>query len=819
MSSYICTWQRVEDSMYVREFRAIFADVYSELFTPLTAATVDIFTFGTLKQSLDIESARFAEDELDIEMDYAMCLTDNDRDCFDFILAAQSPLEERFLLVEINESGTWQTVFRGLIDSKMSADEYHWSGAAFTTSPDPSRVWKFIARVYNNAVLDIPLTELIPEEDTEAILAFELAHVANRRAYATTPLKDHTGAETGYIFGAYYGALVDINKVMRLYLDYAELRNSSLNFKAVIDKLKLPYVFTCNKIKPAYFRRKGDLGPQTIKTVYIDKIERNVRSASIYIGDPERNIDISPISESSANLIGTDKRLYINWFMARPRSSVEKSYSFHTTKTLLGLFYEIARSLSLFVSFNYVDGVLHIVFRTREQIFKDTEGNVLTTYLCDVEKATLTTEPVLINASTEKYVGISCNYAADGTDSYKRSTRAGDGLASELYKEYSKNKNRLLITISDTYYEYNSVNKQGYDNDLPHTRSLCAVDNDDTSLPAVSALWFERQGIISHNAVCYARNPVEEQDDNYDQIRYADISTAIYVQSQDFEYSSAASVDYGEEKGPASFDQDGTYDCYRPVSGLVINIDGVTRNFNSLSDYINEMVGRDGTFLKKEYSIVVPYLTRFKSAPDSGESFFNVYPGRTVILDGNSWVIVSVERDLNNFSTSIKLRLLERYEDSQTQPDDDELDETLSGDNNVFFDNNFHCIKRKYKIEGSIYVGDPVALMSNGLVERAFPTESYYGRIIGVSLTEYVGDYSAEIDVCVGGICDARLEYAPGVTVWLRDNTIVDSNGRNISNEAISDVNASEHLYQSLGYALEGGLMFVELSQSVLMEY
>lgn len=819
MAAYRLEWTRLEDGLRSITFRAIVTDTYAELFTSAEAPLVDMFRVGKLKQEIDPETARFSEDELELEMDYAMCATADDLACFTLLLEAQNPTEERFIIVFINEGAGYKQIFRGIIDPKMSGEDYLWNGAAFSITPNPARLWKMNARVYNSAVLDIKFDDFFPQEGTvDGIIdVWENANVANRKGYSLTDLRDYLDNPTGKTYGAYFGALVDLNKVLRLMLDYAELYNEAVNLRAVIDRIVLPYTFLVDKIRPWYVRRKGDNGQHVVRSVFM--YTRTPKTLGrIALGDTGRDTSISPIVESSATINPEDRRPFVNYFLFRERTTLEKGLGVHTqARSLLGLFYEIARSFGLFVEFTYDDdGILHIRFVSREQVFYDDEGNLLRTYFADTEKASLSSEPVIIKASTESWVGLSNPYAVDGLETYERRTFAGDQATStDLYKEYSSNKNRVLLTISPTLYKTSTVNGNGRNADMVNRKSTATIDYDaETGNVAIHEIWYEGEGNIYHNTVCYARDEDAETLDNADAIRMADIHTGIYAYTSDTDYISTASVGYGEEIKPYDFTSSGSYWCYRPLSGLQISVDGEIKTYNTLTDYINEMIGRDGTFIKREYSLDMPYLTRYRTVSDGAESYFNISCGRTVSLDGADWSITSLERDLDTLGTTVKLRLLERYVGSQSVPDDEDAEGILSGIDPTEYGTTVPpSIVRYYQIDEEINIGEPVILNSSGTVSRAFPTADSYGKVIGICLGSYVGDFSTVIPVCVSGICDARLQYAPGKRIWLRDLA------RHIGDSPISAPDADECLYQSVGYALEGGLMFVEISEPVLLEY
>lgn len=822
MAAYRMEWSRVEDGLNETTIRAVVTDTYSELFTSATAPLVNCLSFGKLKQAIDPETAKFSEDELEIALDRAAVANSDDSACFTMLLQAVNPNIARFVILFIKEgSADYKQIFRGVIDSKMSADDYLWQGASFGTSQNPQRVWKLNARVYNNAVLDVPIDTLLPALDSVSMNAFEVANVANRPGYALTELKDHTGASTGKTFGAWFGALVNLNTMLRLCLDYAEYYYMGLNFEAVIDRTVLPYRFTFPRIQPWYTRRWNDLGKQTVRTVFLYEREAT-NGGFLTLGDSGRDESISPITGDSTTLDVADNSPYVNYFMFRPRNGQEKALSVIAKKTLLSLFYEVARSFAMFLQLTYDDdGVLHIAFVSREKVFYDSEGELLRTYFADADKASITSEPIVISETTEKWVGISNPYAADGFDKYEKRDIADPGKQSDLYKEYVGNDNKLLFTISPTIYKVDTIANKGMDLNIPHRRSLCAIDYDaGTGLPAVPDNWYSGIGEIAHNAVCYPRDATAEATNNHDQIRYAETHTGIYIKTLDKDWESSVDLEGRyQEKGASFFTEaTATYECWRPVSGIQIAVDGVTKQFDTIAEYLNELIGRDGSFLKKEYSVEVPYLTRFRATPTGSESYFNVAPGRTSIIDSDDYSIVSVERDLNNFTTSLKMRLLEQYDGSQSVPDTGDGDDILSESDNLTSTKDFEASTvARFVIEGPCFVGDPIALGSGGIAERAFPTEDFYGRIIGICLTEF--DPEAEelesklIDVCLSGICDARLNLTVGSRVWIRD---LDGN---IGDEPITAPDAGEHLYQSLGTALPFGLMKVDISEPYIMEY
>lgn len=801
---YQQVWKRTERPSGVLWFRLRVADVYENLYKSSPDIVIKDISFIPItnwKQEVHDEEGRIVDDEIEMEVSSIAARTENEEECFDFIVAAQDSTVKRYVLLEIKDVGSdeWKAAFRGVVRDEMSGQDVIWFGAEFSDLPTPKRVWKATVGTYEAENIDYDIQDLMI--DTSGFDTWADAHVLKSPlfqdgdedksphlfpVFARETQKVHS---VGYVARTFtwgqYDSLVLVNDLLRYLMDRIETLSGGVT-TIVFDESPLPFAMGTPHINPYLQPTVSSLLPPVDYTQYL---WGNSLSAWQY-----RDTDVV----NDAKLGDGLEAFYVQYNLIRPQSLNEVPYSWLRYKTFVKLVYGLARSLGMFPEMRYdVEGTLHIRFVSLENMNRDADGDVKVTYLQDAEDAATDNKPTELKSTELKFSGAASPYALEGDDTC--GTLTDDEIEqsetityerSELFKTYPPTDNMLAVTIGVPTFNQGESNGRGGVVEGLHMYGAQArkVFTNEWILggnvvdPEFSEEWLADQ--VAADAV-----EITPSTDS----RHGALCTTIFLPSTD------TITDYpGETR---------TYNCIRPVSQISIVKDDVQRDFTELAEYVNQYQKEDARYYQSEYQITVPYLAGFRRTPDGANSFFNVDIGSTITLDSIEYIVIGIERDLDNMKTKLRLQFLARFA-AYAKPT---TVQALTGGKSGAGDDagTSKGVSKPFTCQGDVKKGQAVSVTLDGKIMTAHPLRLEYGKVVGIALQD--GADGEAIEVCTNGPCTFSHAFSKGVQLWLRTPN---SAGSNVSDTRITSPTQSEHVDQRLGVVLDANTIFVEIGRS-----
>lgn len=662
--TYEQIWSVRESGKGVVFFRFLVSDTYSGLFGGESyddRVTVDFIAIETTKQDLDLEDGKQASHELSFWIDKYACLTNEDKDCFDFILDAQQDSDvdldgdgvvdiekqDRWVLFQISEDGgsTWLDDFRGKVQAKMSADDLLWNGSEFSSSPNPDRVWKCTALQFETAVLDLSIVDILaiwdsgelpsgdPIVGVAPLWAWRNNNAKPRRAFPTvlSPAGTIADHEWAFFWGltSFDDFVIALLNVTAQYIK--DVNDVGSSFDITVEPVTLPFECSPCLIQPVVYRFGS------VDTVY-----------PFY-----KSLSESSLRNQPALFNGDDSHAFkFSWSMVQPRETKDKSLTFLKSKSVIGLIGDLARAFGLFLFLEYIDDDIVIKFKTRAGVAAT--GDV---FIADASTGSLDTEPIFLEADNLTFTGRKNRHALDGRDEYTATgglmQRPATTTESNLSKASDGNDNNLILTTGYTSIEYDGVKSWLYN------RSRGFYEYTFESWEKAKGLLnlFIDKTIYIGGVHCFA--------DGYNLDGYqSKMDTGLYL---DFtipkQYKPNTPTRFNGFLTTDIDSSSNSYDAVLPIDKIygLVGKDYNGQVFYSLSEYVNSIRQLDGKFYESEYQISVPYLTRFRNEIGGAESVACLSLGRKLVLDGIEWVVVGIERSVADLVTTIRLHNKERF--------------------------------------------------------------------------------------------------------------------------------------------------------------
>lgn len=755
---YRQTWSRREFQSGVLGFKLTIADEYNNLFLDepdVNVGVVNFLTVPSIKQDLNDEDGRLVEDEISIELNEAACENDTEFDCVDFILQCSDVSEKRYLLLEIQDvnSSTWVVAYRGVFKTDISGDDIAWSGAEFSDTPEALRSWKVSAGTYEHTSIDLSLDELIGDGvawnsflDTECPKSIAPDTVLGLTYEYATPTPEYG---VYYQTVATYDRLVSINNLLRFLFDRAtSLGATDIEFI----ESPLPFAMSTPHISPL--------------------LERGQWSGAYYI-QPYGGDAISSWTYRETHVVNNAKlgdgftAFYVDAALLSPNTAAELPYSWMRYKTLVSLLYGLARSLGMYPKFEYTPtGTLQIRFLNNETVTKNNSGVTKVTYIRDVESGSVDSKPAEIKADENKFTGATCPYALDGVDTLIATSGTWSSARpeartynrSELFKTYPPSDNMLCVCIGVTTYKDGKILRLYGTN----PRRLDYIGSDPT-----------------------------------DDSRHGCMTSLMYL----------ITTDVAPLAGDGS---DSTYTCVRPVSQISIEVNGTQKDYTELTEYVNQYQKEDAQYYASEYSLDVPFLAAFKRSPSGSLSYFNIDVGSTVLLDGRTFVVVGLERNLDELKTKIRMQYLERFAAYSRPTTVQLLEGGQSGDGDESTTTGESSV-RTFVAAEPIEQFQAVALMSDGLLWIAKCEDVHYNKVVGVALNG--ASIGEDVSVCVRGPVTWSHAFDVGSKLWLRKTN---SLNQNIQQDRVRIGIASEYIDQLIGYVQNSTTVYVDIGRAFI---
>lgn len=446
----------------------------------------------------------------------------------------------------------------------------------------------------------------------------------------------------------------------------------------------------------------------------------------------------------------------------------------------------VAQMLGGFAKFYYSDAnTLHISFIGRANM---TGAQV---YFRDAEKSSrkLTGEI----KSSESFNGY-CNYLVDEG---KIELRTWDGLTSPLIKYYTKQRTDGAFTLDSLDFKYSTENKLWF----TLSPEMAVLRDWDTDAPfLVSAgvrddhLWCSSP-LFPHGFYAYS-------DDNgitNEFLNLPGIHTGIFMfvdkrTDLDAEFFSGAD---GQE--PSNY--------WAPAASLIIQMDGIDKEFEKLSEYLNIINGREIGFFKSEITIDIPLWNGFSSNSDgSTPGWVNLAIGKIIDLDGLFYSITEIKFKGDKPSTSLALHASGRFSDigEAISPTIAQITEAEPG-----------IIGGLPEASGAIYSMNIVKQNADGTVSAAEHLTSENGKIVGISLHDF--DDEAPCHYVTGGIIEnAEWETELGLTINPGDILTLKSVVTGVVNIELNGQFTPGEFWCRIGYFIDNTKFKIDIKQLIV---
>lgn len=784
-------WSRLESGKGEISFRFLISDDYDALFTGTdydARTAVDFVRVGTFKSDLDTADGLQGVDELQITIDQTACKTSVDQTAFDFILECLDDTASRYCLLYADGS----LAFRGILNSKGDADDILWHGSQYGTAPAPLREWKLTAKNYAIVKLDKTIKDVMDtwKASTESTNYWEQwtdewidANVKNRNAYHPSS-KSGFGADSWSTF-IRLGQLVNLNKLLRKMLDIIEGMDTTLS--TIIEETEIPLLFSTPEIVPGVNSANSEVWNNWNIKEFNSRI---TQSKFLSFGES----------------VSDDNSPFVSFRLVDP-SKAETSESFYKAQKFINLIFELARSFGMYADLTVDDeGVTHITFMPRDLVSKNPDGSTKQLYIRDVESASLTTEPTVFEGGANTYVGIACENAIDGDPGYNSIYGADVYYVSNKNKESQNTDSKLRgkvkdmtplmlstgLTIAKIDPELLPDVQIGVGNDFfpDKTTSGTAIRYYPLTISRVTRR-FNFSGNMLHNS--FVTFPAESEG------RFGTLHKLIYGKTTErfYKWTGSAYI--------RSTDTADDYTAWRPFWQLTAEIDGTTKSFRTLSEFVNHIAERDGKYFQTEYSLTVPFLSGFRLTADGADSYHNLKLGSVTVLDSRNYVVVGIERDFDKVETKLRLHNLERFAFSTPAEPSEDPEYAL------IYDTSTSEVSGSIKAGAgeAIQAGNIVSLFADGLLYVSRPTSSHYRRVIGIALNDAAeGEF---VNVCRTGDCTpSSLSFVYGTPLFLREP---DVDGVNITTSQLTVPSDDEYIWQRVGYGNQSNGVFINIEE------
>lgn len=651
--TYFTQWSRFEDGRGEILFRFLISDSYSGLFAgneSFEAKTeVGIFNVSSVKRDLDLAEGKQAADQLSFELSQVACLTDDDLMAFAFALEAQQDQDvdtdldgdiditkkERWIYYQISEDGgtTWLKRFLGRIDAKMAADDLYWSGRQFYGDEAyPTRAWKLTATQIEVAVLGLSVKGLLEEWIGGADVVGLDPYDPDEVGIDITSLLVKKASNVTYDFAEYKSRrMVCLDTVLGIMAKLVEAKVGDPSFSISFARTDLPFEVSGYSLKPLMFTAG----------YYLDGIaEWEVVTDDSCFKRPRIGGTISSIEDLKT-------RLWVSLHNIDPQSRHE-AYSFWRCKTVADLFADIALSLNCFCDMKYTEGGgLVVTFIPRSEYIKT--GGVVNkyVYIPDVTQASVSIEPVSVETSNEdKYYSNKNFYSLDGEDKFL--VKGGSQLNYETYtqsplrKELKNEGIRLIFSTGLTTLT----------NDTVKATAFLLKPSTSVATPSL----YSSYNMGGFTPVSALNMYLQHDGQTIDWERKQQPDTGLYMYLDVKDYTTDA------ENAVTGFGS--VHEMFSSISRLRTSTQRTTNGvYETLSELINESATIDGYYYKSEYSLTVPYLTRFREAAHYAvtESIEQLDLGCTVVIGSKEYAVVGIETDDINLVTKLRLHNAERF--------------------------------------------------------------------------------------------------------------------------------------------------------------
>ncbi|GEM_PF-1453475 len=783
----------------------VVTDNYSELFQSGGTET-DIFLLDSSKKDLNTEEGSFAIDELGFSVNQAACSVDDDSNALFFALECKERNNSRYCAVFLLGVGEEPSIdnmdFIGKLTDKVSSDDIVWHCGEYEAEINAVREYKFTALSFDMSMLD----DCKLEGDVYKVEGGSEVRINN--VYERI-----TDTEINEIFAPASFCHIDIcemndTHVLKHY--FKRLGNLYTLLNLILSKAtEIIYETTGNNT--VFTLAESPLGIQGCPVRYRDAYNNLVPGDHYFDGNLIINNNLVYDLYLTDTETATKRAVLINWKLFNPalghpagteesdsedkrdlrtQISNEKEFSFRKFENVSELLFAIARAFGcyIFPAYSVVDGnlVISLQFKSRSELLEPEITEIISATDGSIDTSSVVSKEV------QQYYSTANNIAADGCDiigfisgsnQYQlgptRQFEKNDKSRNKNKEDNNEEQQRLILSTSPTL-----CGSALY---FPRASKLPMNLYTEGNKPPMLSYFIERL----HSAI-YIKTEIPEAWQNY-------IIPDLMSPPPSFAYRPVAKV-YARVGGEALKDSAG--------------IDGDT-----LTNYVNAVMGRDKRYYETEYSITVPFWNGFRKIIDgiTTTSWKNLKLGSQILIKetirkyengqwtdytdpvGNLFAVVSIERNYQKPETKIKLYLSECYAyglyyEGEALPESGSL--VMPPELSEFLGQPEY---RTFTVAAgeAIAEGDAFMLLENGTIIKARSEKEYAGKTAGIAKQSGTGGDTITGQISGRAQSNSYSFSSIGKQVFARTN----DSSSNITQTILAEPTTTEDMIICLGRA------------------
>lgn len=709
------------------EFRI--ADSYPQLFNDaVNIWNTRVFLLDQIKKAIQEKSGGLADHELSFSALEKAVESSNDSASITLVKLGRVPsniIYIAFFIDADNIPTPTQMDYIGVIQTDADAEDEYWHGEHYDAQPEPVRVWKFRAKPFSSAVFSKITTEELIYGSTDYGLkdgkvpaidsTWEASHVADVQGYFHSGTKD-----------------LKVKSLASLSHVLSKLRDNfvtGLNARFGVDiDITFDSVTLDGSYYPARWNQHTDdrARYRYLKGTYYKNYYSDVDFATTYIEDGQR-LYLRP-DELFSNPLEIP---YINYQVIKPistkdgltepsaTSATNWQWSHHDkTKTFFELVYFIGFSLGMYVLIEWSDyRTIVIKFRPRSTSGANAK------YLKTAVKAQLkTTAPQSVEIKSWTAYP---NYLADEGISIYLEEGNDQGTFSIKRKSpqaVTASVGNLLFSLGSTAIRFPTWVQGGRATDSGYM-----ID----------------YGLLAHNHF-FVNNGVADISHFHSAIG---IDNHIYM-----------AVAKNGAHPDANYEPD--Y-YYTTAAKMAVKINGETKVYDKLADYINYINGNLPDTMTLEYQLTVPGYYCFSDTADGSAPTWQISIGDTITIDSIAYVVQSITRKLSKPEVDLILTGTAKYNFDDPgsfvfnePPHDSDAPDSFKG-------------TKLYECGETIEPLCFVRVDSDGLLYMADDVSTHYGQVCGFALDGGISGENVRV-VSSGNVYDGSWALTPGQHVFLQ---------------------------------------------------
>lgn len=781
------------------------SDIYGELFLvapQVSPLKTDIFMSDSIKEDLNTDDGKFAVNEMTFSCRHTACKNEIDEQAMFFCLDAANKSINRFVAVFFDSVSLDNLVFSGKIDSKISGSDIVWENDNWGININPKRDYKFSVLSFDISIIDqVKLTDKLFDSDGNSIknLYDWIEDEINNEEFT---IKQFFGYRLAYSRDTVSGNMIYQTPLGNLYKILSEFLRHAKKVIAQLSQVTVQFnlldvslgIHTC----PVSYQLKSENSAE-LQAIVAEQNKRIEIRLSPDDGDETWSppyIHRKMVDPAYGNDASTDdKKLQI---------SKEKELSFKSFDNLSELLFAIARSFGCYLYFHYnANYSFDIEFKSRKSLVEENY-----TYFVNATDASIDSNAIQTKEANQYYAQSSL-YSLDGYDEVANEPNTDKAIESELLKRSER------IRKQDK--ERNSLESERLVLSTGAPKAvLCAVNTYGGHLYYVVPLNVTTN-ITNWNTdrlMTIANTPGEGNSSSIEHL-----ATNIFIRTKPTETSQIARLGANT-------------DVWKPATKIFSKINNKDLDFETLSDYVNYIQGRDENYYETEYSITVPYWNGFsKNTDGSNASWQNIKLGSKIRLSEvvkryngenafsnvtvfRDYVVVGKEINLQKPETKLKLHSLERFAFGFWDGDEGQLPGYVTNvvTPTTIIDDNIIVERGTVATGETILKGDAVMIMSDGKIRKSESKSIYKGKTRAIALDNGIGGDSIRIQIS-GTVTLDWFNWDMNKPIWCRTK----SSGTNLTQNPLLDKTAEEDLYIVIGYPLTQTKFLINIDEYVFV--